>query len=80
MKGNAMSTIVMDYTEAHKFVDTTKVDVRWEGYSMVFFKPTHHGYTNPKGEYRNGKWGMRLVVPLSDDGTWKVPAKSLRHK
>ncbi len=75
-----MSLITMNYDEAHKFVETAKADVRWDGFDMIFFTPTHYGYTNPKGAYRRGKWGMQLTVPLSGDGTWKVPAKNVRYK
>jgi len=75
-----MSLTVMDYKQAHQFVERKQrgIDVRWDGYNLVFFKPTPFGFTNPKGEFRNGKWGMKSVVSVDSDGTWKVPTKNVK--
>lgn len=73
-----MSLVTMNYEEAHAFVEKARIDVRWENYDLVFFKPTPFGFTNVSGAYRKGKWGMESRVTVSDDGTWKVPAKNVK--
>lgn len=73
--------LVLNHSEAHKFVRDSRrrgVDVRWDGWTMVFWKPTHHGFTNVRGAYRNGRWGMESRVPVGDDGLWKVPGKNAK--
>jgi hypothetical protein len=76
-----MSRINLDYDAAHTFVDTSAKsgnDVRWDGWDMVFFTPTHYGFSNPKGAYRNGRWGMEYRVSADDNGIWKVNHKSVK--
>lgn len=71
----------LDFSAAHKFVREQRRlgnDVRWENFDMVFWKPTHHGFTNKKGAYRNGRWGMESRVVVSEKGTWEVPAKNVK--
>lgn len=76
-----MATLSLDLSAAHKFVREQRrlgTDVRWENYDMVFWKPTHHGFTNKKGAYRNGRWGMESRVIVSEQGTWEVPSKNVK--
>lgn len=75
-----MATI-LDFSGAHKFVREQRRlgnDVRWENYDMVFWKPTHYGFTNKKGAYRNGRWGMESRVVVTGQGTWEVPSKNVK--
>lgn len=72
---------ILNFSQAHKFVREQRRlgnDVRWENYDMVFWKPTHYGYTNKKGAYRNGRWGMESRVVVSDNGTWTVNSKNVK--
>lgn len=74
-------SLTLDYSAAHKFVREQRRignDVRWEGFTMVFWKPTHYGFTNVKGAFRNGRWGMETRVAVGDDGTWKVAGKNIK--
>lgn len=75
-----MSRINLDYDAAHTFVEqhARMSDVRWEGYDMVFFTPTHYGFSNPKGAFRKGRWGMEYRVSPDDKGIWKVNHKSVK--
>lgn len=73
--------LILNFSQAHKFVREQRRlgnDVRWENYDMVFWKPTHYGYTNKKGAYRNGRWGMESRVVVSDNGTWTVNSKNVK--
>lgn len=76
-----MATLSLDFSGAHKFVREQRrfgSDVRWDNYDIVFWKPTHHGFTNKKGAYRNGRWGMESRVVVSEQGTWEVPNKNVK--
>lgn len=74
-------SLTLDYSAAHKFVREQRRignDVRWEGFDMVFWKPTHYGFTNTKGAFRNGRWGMETRIPVTNDGTWTVSGKNIK--
>lgn len=71
----------LDFSSAHKFVREQRRsgnDVRWDGWDIVFWKPTHHGFTNKNGAFRNNRWGMETRVVVGIDGLWKVPGKNVK--
>lgn len=74
----------LDYKSAHRFVRDQRskgVDIRWDGWDIVLWKPTRHGFTNVNGSFdRNkGRWGMETRILMDDNGTWKVPARNVKH-
>jgi hypothetical protein len=78
-----MSHTMLDYSSAHAFVRDQRrkgADVRWEGWDIVFWSPTHYGFTNKNGAFNKskGRWGMESRVTVSDDGCWKIPQKNVR--
>jgi hypothetical protein len=73
--------LVLDHSAAHKFVRDQRrkgSDVRWDGWTMVFWQPTHHGFTNVKGAYRKGRWGMESRIEVAGDGFWRVPGRNVK--
>jgi len=74
-----MSVVELDYDAAHQFVDAKRrgMEIYWKGWDMIVFKPTPFGFSNEKGAYRSGRWGMQYTVPVGDDGKWRVPAKDV---
>lgn len=75
------SRLTLDFKSAHKFVNDQRrmgSDIRWDGYDIVIWKPTHYGFTNKRGAFRNGRWGMETRVVVGNDGSWKVPFKSVK--
>jgi len=73
----------LDYKSAHRFVkDQRRAGnaVRWEGWDMVFWKPTRHGFTNVNGAFDRdkGRWGVESRVAVNSDGIWKVPNKNVK--
>jgi hypothetical protein len=66
---------------AHKFVSDQRRlgnDVRWDNYDIVFWRPTHHGFTHVNGVFRKGRWGMETRIPVGNDGFWRVPRKYVK--
>lgn len=71
----------LDYKAAHHFVRQQRSlgnSVRWEGWDMVFWKPTRHGFTSVNGAFVNGRWGVESRVSVTSEGVWKVPQKSVK--
>ena len=73
--------ISLNFSAVHKFIREQRrlgSDIRWDGWELVFFKPTRHGWSNKKGAYRNGRWGMESRVTVTNAGLWNVPTKNVR--
>lgn len=71
---------IFDYSDGHRFVREQRRlgnKVRWEGWDMVFFKPTHYGYKDLNGAFREGRWGVEQRVALNAEGQWEVPNKNV---
>lgn len=71
----------LDYKAAHRFVREQRRsgnDVRWEGWDMVFWKPTRHGFTSTNGAFKNGRWGVESRISVNGDGVWMVPKKNVK--
>jgi len=73
----------LDYSAAHKFVREQRKmgsNVRWDGWDIVFWKPTRHGWTNKNGSFdrKKERWGVESRVIVGNDGTWKVPNKNVK--
>lgn len=81
----------VNHKSANKFVRTQNEmgnDVRWDGWSMVFFYPTPYGFdrasktdktgVNVRGAFRGGRWGIETSVPVNDEGKWEIPPRSVR--
>ena len=72
--------LILDYSAAHTFMREQHRlgnKVRWEGWDMVFFKPTHYGYKDVNGAFRDGRWGVEKRVPVNAVGQWEVSKKNV---
>ena len=73
-----MNRVVVNNDTVDQFVsEQTRSgnDVRWDGWSLVFFKANPNGFNDKNGAYRNGKWGVQARVEVDDDGHWRIPVK-----
>lgn len=73
----------LDYSAAHRFVREQRKmgsNVRWDGWDIVFWKPTRHGWTNKNGAFdrKKERWGVESRVVVGTDGIWKVPNKNVK--
>lgn len=59
----------LDYAAVHRFVEGYP-NASWNGWTLEIFKPTPAGYTNKRGVFRNGQWGLLTTVSPDDKGTW----------
>ena len=69
---------ILNYSDAHKFVREQRHlgnKVRWEGWDMIFHKPTHYGYKDVNGAFYQGRWGIEHRIPVNSQGEWEVPNK-----
>lgn len=67
-----MKFATLDYDQAHAVVNRNHF-LRWDGWDIVTWRKDPKGFTNARGEFRSGSWGITFRYPLQDNGTWKVP-------
>ena len=76
-----MKYVTLDHDDAHEVVDSNRF-LEWDGYDIVTWRADTgktDGFTDRRGEMRNGKWGIRFIYPLHDDGTWRIPSNYVTH-
>lgn len=59
----------LNYDAAHRFVEGYP-NASWDGYDILMFKATPSGFTNKRGAFRNGTWGILTRVSPDDKGIW----------
>ena len=87
-----MSPLTVSFNEADAWVDEQRSlgnNVRWDNYTMVFFKRTDHGFSNVDGAFqkmdwkskkRGGYWGMEYRVDPNAQGNWVIKGKYVRSQ
>ena len=71
-----------DIKSAHRMVTRQKAagnDVRWEGWDIVFFRPSEKGEHSPQGAFRGGEWGFDNRVVVNSEGKWIVDPRNIKR-
>lgn len=75
--------VLKSLPEADRFVERQQRlgnDVRWDGWTMVFFKEDPRGMRDPhNGAVRAGVYGFDNKVSVTKDGTWEVDYRNVRR-
>lgn len=71
-----MKLVPLNETQADGL--TRNRNISWDGWDLLIWSPNPHGFTNPRGAYRNGRWGMLNRIPVNAEGNWMVPVKYVR--
>lgn len=77
-----MANLTLGIKKADRFVKQQNElgnDVRWNGWDMIFFRPSEAGIYSKHGAFRNGVWGFDNVVPVSDDGQWHIDFRNVKR-
>lgn len=69
--------ITLDYDEAHDFVDREK-NFYWDGWDIMYWKPSRNAYSSPEGLFRKGSWGFSKRFTANSDGVWGVSDRFTR--
>lgn len=68
-----MNYITLDYDAAHKAVDNNRF-LEWDGWTIQTWRPNPRGYSDVRGSFRNGRWGILYRYPVRNDGNWRIPS------
>lgn len=78
-----MNTLNLGEKKIDAFVDEQIAlgnDVRWDNYTLVFFRPEPKGIYSPAGAFRNGTWGLENRTDLDNDGIWKIDWRNVKRR
>lgn len=74
--------ISLNYDTSEKFVSDSQndgVNVRWDGWNIVFFKEDRKALRSVKGRRLGRKWGFETVVRPDSMGRWNIPHRVVRE-
>lgn len=54
------------------------INVRWDGWDMVFFNKHRRAHHHPKGRRNGDEWGFEVRVSPNSHGKWLVPYQLAR--
>jgi hypothetical protein len=56
------------------------VNVRWDGWKMIFFKADKRALRNPEGRFNTvaNEWGFETTVSPNEQGVWLVDYRQTR--
>lgn len=49
------------------------IDVRWDGWKMIFFRENKGALSSPEGRRLGNRWGFEKTVSPNNTGQWLVP-------
>lgn len=58
---------------------TNKTHAFWNNYDLYLWKKTENGFTDIYGLYKNNSWGIYELIPLSENGVWRLPKKYVKY-
>lgn len=67
---------VENFVKQQKALDN---DVRWDGWDMVFFRPSPKAIFSKDGAFRNGVWGFDNRVSPNEQGVWEVDFRNVKR-
>lgn len=48
------------------------VDVRWDGWNLIFFKEDKNGLRSAKGRRLGNRWGFETTISPDERGQWLI--------
>lgn len=54
-------------------------NVRWNGYTLEFFRPEPKAIYSKDGAYRDGEWGYLNTTDVDSDGLWHIDFRNVKR-
>jgi hypothetical protein len=69
----ATSYNVFSLDEAEQFIQINE-NAWWDNYDIIIWKKNPGAWSKKNGKLYNGKWGNIIRIPISSEGTWRMPS------
>lgn len=73
--------ITLTFNKVDSFVAKLQrkgIQVRWDGWDMVFFKSDRRALRNKSGKRWDSEWGFETRVSPNSQGKWLIPHRLVR--
>lgn len=54
-------------------------NVRWNGYTLEFFRPEEKAIYSKDGAFRDGRWGYLNKVNVNNKGLWEIDFRNVKR-
>ncbi len=54
-------------------------NVRWNNYTLEFFRPAPQAIYSKDGAFRDGQWGYLNKVAVNDKGLWEIDFRNVKR-
>jgi len=55
------------------------IDPHWDNYDLIIWRKDASGFSNIKGMFRGGTWGVAERISVTNNGTWVLPTKYVKY-
>ena len=62
-----------------KKATTSSLEIFWDNYDLIFWKKNNIGFTDKKGMFRKGAWGIATRLEMTNNGTWILNKKYVKY-
>jgi len=62
-----------------KKATTNSLEIFWDNYDLIFWKKNNIGFTDKKGMFRKGAWGIATRLEMTNNGTWILNKKYVKY-
>lgn len=74
---------ILDHRNADKFVAEQQRlgnDVEWDGWTLVFYKPSPNSVYTKQGVFRNGQWCYANRFDMDRTGKYQIDSRNLKRR
>lgn len=71
-----------DISAAHRLVRQQRAmgnDVAWDGWDIVFYRPSDMARTSKDGVWRDGSWAFANRSVVDSQGKWTVDPRNIKR-
>lgn len=58
---------------------TSSLEIFWDNYDLIFWEKNNTGFTDKKGMFRKGAWGVATRLKMTQNGMWVLNKKYVKY-
>lgn len=62
-----------------KKATNNSLDIFWDNYDLIFWKKNSTGFSDKKGMFRKGTWGIATRLKMTQNGIWILSKKYVKY-
>jgi len=62
-----------------KKINIKDLELFWDNYDLIFWQKNVNGFSDKKGMFRKGSWGIATRLKMTNNGTWILNKKYVKY-